>query len=44
VDGFVKELREYVKRYVEFFKDAGLDTKDIEAYLNAPDFWIGSSS
>jgi hypothetical protein len=44
VRGFVKELREYVKRYVEFFKEAGFDTEDIEAYLNAPDFWMGSGS
>lgn len=44
LDGFVKEFREYVKRYVEFFKEAGLDTEDIEAYLNGPDFWMGSGS
>jgi hypothetical protein len=44
VRGFVKEFREYVKRYVEFFKEAGLDTEDIEAYLNDPDFWVGSGS
>jgi len=44
VGGFVKEFREYVKRYVEFLKEAGLDTEDIEAYLNGPDFWMGSGS
>ena len=36
VEGFLKEFREYIKRYVEFFKKGGLDTEDIEACLNDP--------
>ena len=39
VRGFANEFKEYLKRYVEFFKEAGLDTEDIEAYLNDPDHW-----
>ncbi len=40
VEGFLNEFREYSKRYVKFFKEAGIDTEDIETYLNDPDHWM----
>jgi len=38
---FAKEFKKYLKCYVGFFKEAGLDTEEVEAYLNDPESWIG---
>jgi hypothetical protein len=40
LEPFLLPSKDYIKRYVEFFKEAGLDTKDMDDYLNSLDDFI----